>query len=175
MTTYSLIFARSHNTVVLLLSCALLWGCSSSQKTVKRTRIKTKSPSDTIAVVTERNQRTEQTQEENPQTNAPLPEEKIPSEEWIESTEKTMGYKIQLTSTTSLDEATKRRDEFKELLEDETIDLTFDAPYYKLRVGNFTEKKLADEYRDTLQTKGFTEAWVVRDQITVTVRKKKDE
>jgi hypothetical protein len=90
-------------------------------------------------------------------------------------TESVMGFRVQLYSSTDLDDASVQREDLRLRLTQNNIDageveMTFDAPYYKLRVGGFTTKADADTLRRALLDAGFPEAWVVRDRIKVPTR-----
>ena len=81
--------------------------------------------------------------------------------------ERVMGFRVQIFSTTNLDEALARRDSLTRQLEADTVEVVFDAPYYKLRTGNFTERKEAEALRDSCIVKGVPDAWIVRDFVTM--------
>ena len=105
-------------------------------------------------------------------------EDSVAVVEWVERDQSVMGFRLQLYSTTSLDEAERKRDELAaKLLEfeqdAESISLVFDAPYYKIRYGNYLNRNDADLQRSVLQKIGLTDAWVVRDKVTSKVRVKK--
>ena len=81
-----------------------------------------------------------------------------------------MGYKVQVYSTTNLDDAQSNRTKIQSLIDSLAIEIVFNAPYYKLRTGNFIDRQQADSLKDFLQSRGIPTAWVVRDQIVRTVR-----
>jgi hypothetical protein len=86
----------------------------------------------------------------------------------FDRTERVMGYRLQVYSTTNIDDAGARRDYLRAVLDSAQIDMVFDAPYYKLRLGNFTDRLQAEEYKTELQSKGVNEAWIVRDKVLTT-------
>lgn len=113
----------------------------------------------------------------------PEPVEELSEEEvekqtpWVERTERVMGYRLQLFSTTDIDEAQdaleRIREECKSLNTDVgRIDMSFDAPYYKVRAGDFLNKKDADTARNLLHEAGMQDAWVVRDNVFHVIREK---
>ncbi len=118
---------------------------------------------------------------------APEPQETTPPpdiqpvelpEVWVERSEKVMGFRVQLHSTTDMNEARATLAELKSRLdslsmEEGRMDLVFDAPYYKVRYGDFLSKSDADTMRDQLHGLGFSNAWVVRDNIIRILREKK--
>ncbi|MFA6234517.1 MAG: SPOR domain-containing protein [Bacteroidota bacterium] len=96
---------------------------------------------------------------------------------WIERTEKVMGYRVQLHSTPSLDEASATLTQMRSRLDSMQIDpgrldMSFDAPYYKIRAGDFLLKTTADSLREQLRTAGMNEAWIVRDNVFRIIRER---
>ncbi len=101
-----------------------------------------------------------------------------PSPEWIERTEKVMGFRVQLYSTPQLDEAeqalTRFRSRFDSLAVDPgRLDMGYDAPYYKVRAGDFLDRAGAEEFRERLREADVPEAWIVRDTVFRVVRERK--
>jgi hypothetical protein len=104
--------------------------------------------------------------------------DRIDEGEWVERSERVMGYRIQLHSTTDIEEARAAQSEMHHRLdslglEEGRLNLDFDAPVYKLRYGDFAGKPEADHMRNTLQQAGITGAWVVRDRIIRIIRERK--
>lgn len=87
---------------------------------------------------------------------------------YFDRTEKVMGYRLQVYSTTSVDDASNRREYFRSVLDSMQIDLVYSAPYYKLRLGNFRSRDEAESFKVELQSKGINEAWIVRDHVYTT-------
>ena len=88
----------------------------------------------------------------------------------MEKTERLMGFRVQVFSTTNLDEALTRRDSLMRQLQSDTIEIVFDAPYYKLRTGNFTERKAAEVLKQSFVRQGVSDAWIVPDYVTIRKR-----
>lgn len=86
----------------------------------------------------------------------------------IQRSDRVMGYRVQVFSTTDAGEATRKRDDMRTLYPDMPADLVFHAPYYKVRLGNFEGRAEADSCRAQMQARGCPEAWVVRDMVTRT-------
>ncbi len=89
---------------------------------------------------------------------------------YIERTMKQAGYRVQVFTTTSLDQAREKEQEFTQSLKTYPVYKVYDPPYYKIRVGDFRSREEALALRDSLKTVGVEEAWVVRDNVLVTVR-----
>jgi len=110
------------------------------------------------------------------ETETPAPETEEIS--WVERVRKIMGFRIQLHSTTNIDDAQEQLISLQSRLDSLDIvparlDMSFDAPYYKIRLGDFLTKPPADSLRDLLHEHGVPEAWVVRDKVLQTVRERK--
>lgn len=75
-----------------------------------------------------------------------------------------IGYRIQIFQT---EDATDARNFQKDALLrlDADVYLTYDNPYYKVRVGNFETRFEAEEYLATLESRGYRTAWIVRTRI----------
>ena len=92
----------------------------------------------------------EQAAIDNPAENAGR---KIPKE--------VIGYRIQIFQTENAEEARNfQKDALLHL--DIDVYLTYDNPYYKVRVGNFETRFEAEEFLATLENKGYKGAWIVR-------------
>ncbi|HNR68326.1 MAG TPA: SPOR domain-containing protein [bacterium] len=71
------------------------------------------------------------------------------------------GFRIQLISTRDEQEARAvRTDALMQL--DWPVYMTFDNPYYKVRVGNFLRRSDAEKEMAEAINRGFVDAWVVR-------------
>ena len=89
-----------------------------------------------------------------------------------------MGFRVQLHSTTNLDEAQSALEGYRRRLDSLHIDagrldMVFDAPYYKVRLGDFLRKGDADSMTVKLREAGVSEAWVVRDNVYQVIRERK--
>jgi cell division septation protein DedD len=106
----------------------------------------------------------------------PVPQKR--ETQWVERKEKVMGFRVQLFSAANLDEATASMSRTRARLDSLSIDpgrldMSFDAPYYKVRAGDFLSKPPADSLREKLKAAGIMEAWVVRDQVIRIIREQK--
>jgi hypothetical protein len=150
--------------IPLIVLCCCASGCSSSIKTAK-------SKDKTLQ---------EYEKEFDPSMYRPNPPNKVKKPEpaaaatrpardtaRIQRMEKVMGFRVQVYSTTDLDEAMRMKEAYQAKFDSLSLksvapDIEYDAPYYKIRAGNFTQKKQADEMKDALKRAGINEAWVVR-------------
>ncbi len=81
------------------------------------------------------------------------------------ATETVSGFRVQLMTTQEIDEATQLRDSLTLSIDEQWIYIVYDAPSYKVRIGNFTDRLSADKFVSLLLQKGFYNAWAVPDQI----------
>ncbi len=72
-----------------------------------------------------------------------------------------LGYRVQIISTPSEEVAREVRKEAL-LKFEEPVYVMFDAPYYKVRVGDCLSRFEAEELQQKAIEKGFGQAWVVR-------------
>lgn len=88
--------------------------------------------------------------------------------------EKVPGYRVQIISTRDEAEARAiKRDAL--LIFDEGVYLTFDDPYYKVRIGDAISRFDANDLQEVAVSKGYLEAWVVRSMVYSNPKKREDE
>lgn len=73
------------------------------------------------------------------------------------------GFRIQIISTKSLENATRAKQIASEQFSDLNLRfyLDFDSPYYKVRIGDFQTRKEAQKVRDIVRLRGYPKAWTV--------------
>ncbi|MDB9854348.1 SPOR domain-containing protein [Candidatus Marinimicrobia bacterium] len=74
------------------------------------------------------------------------------------------GFRLQIFESSSVDEATKKFNKFKKILSD-SLYLTFEAPFYKVRYGDFVSKQEAETEKKKLSKKGLKNIWTIRSRI----------
>ncbi len=77
------------------------------------------------------------------------------------------GYRIQLfkdSGNEALDDAHKIMDKFKEEFPDLNVYLSFQEPYYRVRVGDFRTRLEALERMNTIKRK-YRNVWIISDNI----------
>ena len=79
------------------------------------------------------------------------------------------GFRVQIIATKSIETATLAEQEAKELFEgmNQKTYLIFDAPLYKLRVGDATTRDQAEDIRDVAKDYGYREAFIVPTKVNV--------
>lgn len=78
------------------------------------------------------------------------------------------GWRVQICALTDESAARKmqqRADDVFEKYQSFKVYLTYDSPYYKVRIGDFTSRAEADRLLKIANQKGFPDAWVVRTNV----------
>lgn len=76
-----------------------------------------------------------------------------------------LGYRVQIISTPFEETAREVRNEAL-LKFEEPVYMIFDAPYYKVRIGDCLSRFEAEDLQQKAIEKGFGQAWVVRTLVT---------
>ncbi len=76
------------------------------------------------------------------------------------------ALRIQLHSIELFGEAKRERLIAEEIF-DQPVFLDYEVPYYKVRVGSFSERKKAEAYLQTVKTAGYQNAWIVAVRVNV--------
>lgn len=71
------------------------------------------------------------------------------------------GYRVQVFSSTNIDEARAKKAEMDILVPDEWFYLEYESPSYKVRAGNFATRFEADRFARTLSEQGYADCWAV--------------
>jgi hypothetical protein len=75
------------------------------------------------------------------------------------------GFRVQVLLTQEIDQANALRDSITGLFPEELVYVVYDAPYYKIRMGNYTNRQSANPIIRKLNGLGFKESWVVPDNV----------
>jgi len=74
------------------------------------------------------------------------------------------GFRIQLFATRDRFNAEKFQIDFGKIY-DKKIYVIFEAPNYKVRIGNFIDRNRAEKVRNEFSKKGYPSAWIIRTKI----------
>ena len=74
------------------------------------------------------------------------------------------GFRVQVLATSSQKNADRLRDELA-IEYGKDIYIVFEAPNYKVRIGNFIDRRLAEKLRLELINKGYPSSWIIRTRI----------
>ena len=74
------------------------------------------------------------------------------------------GFRLQIHETSSVEEANKKIKKFKNILTD-SIYMSFEAPFYKIRYGDYPTREQAEIEKKKILRKGYKTVWIVRSNI----------
>jgi hypothetical protein len=74
------------------------------------------------------------------------------------------GFRVQVLATRDRGNAERLQNELL-LTYNEDIYIIFEAPNYKVRMGNFFDRRHAESFRKTFVKKGYPSAWIIRTRI----------
>lgn len=77
------------------------------------------------------------------------------------------GYRLQVINTSDRNAAISAKTKIYQLYPELKAYLLYQAPYFRLRVGNFKDKEEAEEYRKLLSKEFPNSVFLVRDTIEV--------
>ena len=98
--------------------------------------------------------------------NQPRPIVDVPVETFtIAEPETVQGFRIQVFASNNYDEAISVRNAINLELPVQWVYMVFDAPTYKIRVGDYTNRADANFAVDGFIEKGYKGAWVVPDRV----------
>lgn len=77
-----------------------------------------------------------------------------------DSTPELIGFRIHLLTSNMIGDA-RAASQIAEELFDQPVQIDYEVPYYKLRVGEFANRRMAEEYLIGVKRAGYPKAWVV--------------
>ncbi|MDZ7264537.1 MAG: SPOR domain-containing protein [candidate division KSB1 bacterium] len=95
----------------------------------------------------------------------PLDEAIAQSSSNLQPAEVAAGFRVQICAVSEEDKARQVQRDAILKFTDEEVYLIYEAPYYKVRVGNCASRLEADQLQQIAIQKGFEDAWVVRTKI----------
>jgi hypothetical protein len=98
--------------------------------------------------------------EEKPHVELAIPRDSTTVEEVSQ-----LGFRIQVFSTSSIDEAMKMKTEVLAKLPHDSVYVVYDPPVYKVRLGDFPTRYDASIKLSSIVDQGFPDAWIVPDNI----------
>ena len=75
------------------------------------------------------------------------------------------GFRVQIFSTTDIDEANQKKAEAEADFPAEWFYMQYDPPAYKIRGGNFLERYEAERFARQAIEKGFKDSWAVPEKV----------
>jgi hypothetical protein len=89
----------------------------------------------------------------------------IPKDSVIVQEEVVQGFRIQIFSSSNVDEITLMKNLALEKFVGDSIYIVYDAPVYKVRIGDFVNRYEANQRLPEFVEKGYRDAWIVPDRI----------
>jgi hypothetical protein len=80
--------------------------------------------------------------------------------------ELTPGFRVQIYSSSDIDEANAMKTAAEAQFPTERFYLVYDPPIYKVRAGDFASRHEADRFARTLKDGGYNDAWIVPDRVS---------
>ena len=74
------------------------------------------------------------------------------------------GFRVQVLATRDRFNAEKLQLELEQIFQHK-IYVIFEAPNYKVRIGNFIDRRKAENFRIELAKNGYSSAWIIRTKI----------
>jgi hypothetical protein len=161
--------------VVLLLLAACMAGCTSSKSILVEEKPKNEqlpkekklplSEYEATLNPVEFDQEIEVVQkarEEEQKQQNPL---EIPKDSMVVQEEVVQGFRIQIFSSSNVDETTLMKNLALEKFVGDSIYVVYDAPVYKVRIGDFVNRYEANQRLPEFVEKGYRDAWIVPDRI----------
>lgn len=79
----------------------------------------------------------------------------------------TDGFRVLVLSTDNIEEANQIKADVNDKVDRNEVYIDFEPPFYKVKVGDFSDQKSADNLRFMLNQLGYKEAKVIKDKINV--------
>ncbi|MEO6315024.1 MAG: SPOR domain-containing protein [Chitinophagaceae bacterium] len=86
-----------------------------------------------------------------------------------ESRRNVAGYRIQVINTSDRNAAIAAKTKIYQLYPELKAYLLYQAPYFRLRVGNFKDREDAEDYRKSLSNEFPNSVFIVRDTVEVKI------
>ena len=74
------------------------------------------------------------------------------------------GFRVQILATNQLAKAEQLQKDLSTIL-NQKIYIDFEAPNYKVRVGNFIDRNKAEIFRQNIIKEGYESSWIIRTRI----------
>ncbi len=77
------------------------------------------------------------------------------------------GYRVLIVATDNMDEANSVRGEILTKIKRKEVYISFEPPFYKVKIGDFTDITESNNLKFKLNQLGFTEARVVQETVNI--------
>ena len=158
----------------IFLFLALVGGCSSSKQFLIEEKPKHEQPKEKKLLLSEYegtlnpvefDQEIEAVQKARREEQKQQTALEIPKDSIIIQEEVVQGFRIQIFSSSNVDETTLMKNLALEKFVGDSIYVVYDAPVYKVRIGDFVNRYEANQRLPEFVEKGYRDAWIVPDRI----------
>jgi hypothetical protein len=158
----------------IFLFLALVGGCSSSNQFLVEEKPKREEPKEKKLLLSEYegtlnpvefDQEIEAVQKARREEQKQQTVLEIPKDSIVVQEEVVQGFRIQIFSSSNVDEATLMKNLALEKFVGDSIYVMYDAPVYKVRIGDFVNRYEANQRLPEFVEKGYRDAWIVPDRI----------
>jgi hypothetical protein len=158
----------------IFLSAAVMGGCMSSQSIRTEEKQKYEQPAEKKIRLSESEatfnpieydreiEIVPKVQREEKKQQNPV---EIPKDSMVVQEEVIQGFRIQIFSSSNVDEATAAKNLATEKFAGDSIYVVYDSPVYKVRLGDFVHRYEANQRLPEFIEKGFRDAWIVPDWV----------
>lgn len=158
--------------IVVFMIILFVFGCSSTQKTIKQEQQNLKKPNIKMVEDLDPVTLTDDDFVIKPKFEDPKPVNNVnyfqkDSTVSVESDSEMVkiinvrGFRIQIGQVINEEDAGEIRREAMLTFENANVYLIFDAPNYKIRVGDFEKRRDAEKLQDKAISLGYKDAWIV--------------
>jgi len=162
-------FKKLERGIIFLLLATFLFSCSSSRKTTKETPDEDKPKYDeSFDPLKLEDEDIKFKEDEEKSSGKNRTTQTNDTAELSEKENQLIdGFRIQLFATKDIESATvaKKEAEFAFVEDGYNVYVEFDSPYYKVRIGDFTDRDKATEFREIAHEKGYPSPWIVKTKV----------
>ena len=155
-------------------SVSLLVGCTTSKEVLIEEKPKSEQPKEKKLLLSEYegtlnpvdfDQEIEGVQNAHHEEQKQQTALEIPKDSLVVQEEVVQGFRIQIFSSSNVDETTLMKNLALEKFVGDSIYVVYDAPVYKVRIGDFVNRYEANQRLPEFVGKGYRDAWIVPDRI----------
>ena len=77
------------------------------------------------------------------------------------------GYRVLVVATDDMDEANSVRADIRAKIKRKEVYISFEPPFYKVKIGDFTDIKESNNLKFKLNQLGYTEARVIQETVNI--------
>ncbi len=148
-----------------LMSTFILWGCSSSESELKQ---QPKTPASATLQTFEKDFRPSRYDPDIAAVESTAQHVRLPKDtatDRVVLQETMSGYRVQILVTNNITEANQLKGDVSLAFPNDIVYVVYEAPYYKVRLGDFKFRAEAARALKALSEKGYSQAWIIPDRV----------